>query len=132
MTFILLDSVDIYRNISYFYIFRTAASLGIALLFIYLIKDKKALGIAGMSFLIGIAFEAMAVVIGLRTYLPDDMFHFLLLVGLAGLEIGGAAAIVWSVSTVLYKREKNWKIHAAVWAGIIICITIIFPLIMGA
>lgn len=87
--------------------------------------------IAGICFLIGMIFECGANLIGLRTYFPSDPFHSLILIFLLGLEIGGATSIVWSISSVIYKKPEKWKIKLLIWGGIIICISVIFPLIAG-
>ena len=132
MTWVFLEEVTIYRYIDYIYIARTVISIIIALAFMYWIKDRQSLFIAGVSFLIGIAFEALAVNIGIRSFDPNDMYHFYLIIFLGGLEIAGATSIVWSVSSLLHNREENWKVKMLLWVGIIICITIIFPIIAGA
>jgi len=131
MTFILLEPVTITRSVNTFYIFRTAVSVGLAFLFMYLIKDKMSLRIAGISFLIGIAFESLATVIGVRSFVPSELSVFFIIILLGGLEIAGATSIVWSISSILYKKKDNnfWKLKLAIWGGIVLCITVIFPLL---
>ena len=132
MTFILLEQVSITRTVNYIYILRTLVSLGLVFLFLYLIKDKQSLAIAGLTFFVGCAFEGIVHAMGIRDFVNADLLHFLILVPVLAIEIAGATAMVWSVSTLLYKREDNWKLKMLLWGGIIICITIIFPLIAGA
>jgi hypothetical protein len=132
MTFILLEEVSITRTVNYVYIFRTLLSLGIVFLFIHLTKDKQSLRIGGVTFFIGCAFEGIVHAMGIREYVNADLSHFLLLVVIFAIEIAGATAMIWSISTLLYRREGKWKLKLLLWAGIVLCITIIFPLIAGA
>jgi len=69
---------------------------------------------------------------GIREFVNADLLHFILLVLVCAVEIAGATAMVWSISTLLFEKGENWKLKALLWGGIIICIAIIFPLIAGA
>lgn len=128
----LLDEIIIYRNVNYIYVIRTMLSMAIVFFYIELLKDRRSMVIGALSILIGMIFECLAVVIGLRVYTPDDYFHSFMLVLLLAIEIGGAAALIWSASTLIHDRPKDWQRKLAIWGLIAVCIAIVFPLIAGA
>jgi hypothetical protein len=132
MTFWLLEPVNVYRHIDYITLFRTILSMGIVFMFVYILKDKQALTIGGISFVVGIGFEILAHVIGIRNYIPGDWIHFAMIMPVLALEIAGATAMVWCISSLIYKKPQGWKVKVGVWGGIVLCITIIFPLIVGS
>jgi hypothetical protein len=127
----IMDEIIIYRNINYIYVIRTVLSMAIVFFYIELLKDRRAMVIGALSILIGIFFECFAVVIGLRVYTPNDYFHSFMLVLLLAIEIGGAAALIWSASTLIHDRPKDWQKKLAIWGLIALCISIVFPLIAG-
>lgn len=126
-----LDEIIIYRNVNYIYVIRTVLSMMIVFFYIELLKDRRSMAIGGLSILIGMVFECLAVVIGLRVYSPNDYFHSFMLVLLLAIEIGGAAALIWSASSLVHDRPKDWQKKLAIWGLIAVCIAVVFPLLAG-
>ena len=127
----IMDEIIIYRNVNYIYVIRTVLSMAIVFFYIELLKDRRSMAIGGLSILVGIIFECFAVVIGLRVYTPSDYFHSFMLVLLLAIEIGGAAALIWSATTLIHERPKDWHKKLAIWILIAICISLVFPMIAG-
>lgn len=131
MTWI-LDPITVTREINYIWIIRTFISLLLAFILVYFLKDKRTLAVGSISILIGIIFECFALGIGLRAYASATILEHFLLIGLLGFEIGGATLIVLSIVTIIFEQKDGWVKKLLIWSGIVLLITIIIPLFVGA